>query len=173
MIRRCAIIASLILFSAIQFSAKHIIHPGVGEKAPEIALPDPEDSIRKLSSHQGKLVLVQFWASWCKTCRVENRDFTKLYKEFKDSSFRDGQGFEIFSVSLDINKNQWTNAIKNDKLVWSGHVSDLKKWESSVVDDYNFKYLPHNLLIDSTGKVVAKELYGERLRLFLESRTIR
>ncbi|MBR9859196.1 TlpA family protein disulfide reductase [bacterium] len=147
-----------------------VIHPGIGETAPEIELKGPNDSIYKLSDLRGKMVLIDFWASWCRTCRVENRSYVKAYHKYKDLKFKDGDGFEIFSVSLDLEKDLWTQAIKNDKMDWEYHVSDFKKWDSPVVEKFNFKYLPHNLIIDKNGVVIAKEHYGNRLMEFLNSR---
>lgn len=164
------IMISIFLSAIIGLSGISVIHPGIGEKAPEIALPDINGDTLKLTELRGKVVLVDFWASWCRTCRIENKTFSAAYNRFKDSGFKDGQGFEVFSVSLDGDAKQWKNAISNDRMSWKYHVSDLKKWDSPVIADYNFKYIPHNLIIDKNGKVIAKELYGSRLIEFLESR---
>jgi peroxiredoxin len=150
--------------------AESDIKPAIGDQAPEIAMPDQAGNIAKLSSLKGHVVLIDFWASWCRSCRVENTNYTAAYNKFKGSNFKDGKGFEIFSVSLDKDSEAWKKAITNDRLVWKNHVTDLKKWNSPVVADYNFKYLPHNLVIDGTGKVIAKGLFGDKLDEFLTSR---
>lgn len=154
-------------------ASTYVLHPTIGEEAPEIALPGVDGKIIKLSSLRGKVVLIDFWASWCRTCRLENHNLKRVYNKYKDSTFIDGQGFEIYSVSLDNDKEQWQQAIKNDKITWTAHVSDLKKWESPVVKAYNFKYLPHNVLIDKDGKVIAKSLFKSKISEFLSSRVKR
>ena len=162
-------IGLMILLAVLSMSSTHVLHPIVGEKAPEIALPNPQGEIIKLSELQGKLVLIDFWASWCRSCRLDNQVLKRMISRYGESSFKSGEGFTIYSVSLDTDKEVWKQAISNDKLNWDAHVSDLKKWDSPVVQDYNFKYLPHNLLIDENGIVLAKNLYKERLTSFLQN----
>lgn len=128
----------------------------IGETAPDIVLNDPFGKSIALSSLRGKYVLVDFWASWCKPCRMENPNVVRMYNQFK------AKGFEIFSVSLDDNKDSWIKAINDDKLLWN-HVSDLKKWNASVVGSYNIESIPYTVLLDKEGKIVAKNLRGEEL----------
>jgi peroxiredoxin len=128
----------------------------IGEMAPDIVLNDPYGKTVALSSLRGKYVLVDFWASWCKPCRLENPNVVRMYNKFK------GKGFEVFSVSLDDNKDAWMKAINDDKLLWT-HVSDLKKWNASVVSSYNIESIPFTVLLDKEGKIVAKNLRGEDL----------
>jgi peroxiredoxin len=128
----------------------------IGEQAPDIVLNDPYGKSVALSSLRGKYVLVDFWASWCKPCRMENPNVVRLYNKFK------ARGFEVFSVSLDDNKDAWVKAINDDKLLWT-HVSDLKKWSASVVPLYNIESIPYTVLLDKDGKIVAKNLRGEAL----------
>lgn len=119
--------------------------PDVTDPAPEIALPNPDGTEFKLSDLKGKVVVLQFWASWCPYCRDENPKLVALYNKYKS------QGLEIFSVSLDNDKTKWKDAIKSDGLVWKNHVSDLKKWNSVAVDAYAIDKTPYMFLIDKEG----------------------
>ncbi len=130
--------------------------------APEIALPNPEGKEMTLSSLRGKYVLIDFWASWCAPCRVENPNVVRLYNKYK------GDKFEIFSVSLDKDKDKWMKAIKADGLIWDYHVSDLLGWQTSMVEKYQFSGIPHTVLIDPEGKVIAEKLRGPSLERKLQ-----
>lgn len=130
---------------------------GVGDLAPDLVFPDPNGKTRKLSDLRGKVVLIDFWASWCRPCRMENPNVVKVYNNYKD------KGFEVFSVSLDQQKNSWTKAIKDDGLVWENHVSDLKYWHSEAASIYNVNAIPATFLIDEKGVIVAKNLRGQSL----------
>ena len=141
-----------------------------GNKAPELAYKNPNDSLIALSSLHGKIVLIDFWASWCGPCRMENPRVVEAYNEYKDKTFKGGEkGFTIYSVSLDMNKAAWVKAIANDKLVWPYHVSDLKQWSSEAGAKYNINSIPTNWLIDGRGVIVAVGLRGEALEKKLES----
>lgn len=142
---------------------KNIIRPAVGDLAPEIKLPNRTGDSIALSDLRGKVVFIDFWASWCRTCRVENIPLRNAYNTYKDETFDIGNGLEVFSISLDTDSLIWQKAIKNDQLVWENHVCDFKKWDSPLVSLYNFRYLPHNVLIDRNGIIIAKGLFGEDL----------
>jgi peroxiredoxin len=129
----------------------------IGKEAPDIVLPDVNGKTKKLSSLRGKVVLIDFWAAWCKPCRVENPNVVRVHQKYKE------RGFEVFSVSLDKDKNSWTSAIREDGLYWENHVSDLKFWNSEVVSLYNIKGIPLAILIDAEGKIIAKNLRGQAL----------
>lgn len=141
----------------------------VGQKAPEIAMTSPDGTILKLSALKGKVVLIDFWASWCPPCRRENPTLVAAYKQFKDKKFKGGNGFEVFGVSLDNNKKAWINAIEQDKLEWKNHVSDLKGWNSAPGKQYGITSIPSNLLIDKDGVIIAKNLRGQQLIAVLNS----
>lgn len=132
-----------------------------GSTVPDISLPDPEGETVSLSSLRGNYVLIDFWASWCKPCRMENPNVVRLYNEYKD------ENFEIFGVSLDRNKEKWIGAIEADNLTWT-HVSDLKFWQSDAAKLYNVKSIPFTVLIDPEGKVIATKLRGRSLELKLQ-----
>ncbi|HMU06003.1 MAG TPA: TlpA disulfide reductase family protein, partial [Saprospiraceae bacterium] len=142
----------------------------VGEPAPDIALPGPDGKVRKLSDYKGKVVLIDFWASWCGPCRKANPHVVEIYNKYK------GQGFDVFSVSLDGidsrtaqrftdpeqlkqqmdgSKDRWLAAIAQDQLAWDGHVSDLKKWESAPAGIYGVRSIPQTFLVGRDGKIAA------------------
>jgi thiol-disulfide isomerase/thioredoxin len=141
----------------------------VGELAPDISLPGPDGKSRALSSLKGKVVLLDFWASWCGPCRKANPHVVETYKKYK------GQGFDVFSVSLDgvdprmsarmpaeelerrknDGKTKWQNAIEQDNLMWDNHVSDLQHWGSAPAATYGVTSIPKTFLIGRDGKIVA------------------
>lgn len=129
----------------------------LGKEAPLFELPAVDGKIISLASLRGKYVLVDFWASWCKPCRMENPNVVAAYQQFKDKNFT------VLGVSLDKDKDAWVKAIKDDMLDWP-HVSDLKQWESMVVPLYQIEGIPFNVLVDPSGKVIAKGLRGEELQ---------
>lgn len=128
----------------------------IGKQAPQFSMPDVNGKNISLSSFKGKYLLVDFWASWCGPCRMENPNVVKTYNEFKDKNFT------ILGVSLDKEKEPWRQAIQDDKLTWT-HVSDLKYWSSAAVEVFQFDGIPFNILLDPQGKIIAQDLRGEGL----------
>lgn len=128
----------------------------VGEEAPELILPSTNDKEIALSSLRGKVVLIDFWASWCGPCRKEMPNVKKAYDKYKN------KGFEIFGVSLDKDRDDWMKAISDDGMNWP-QVSDLKFWESDAVRIYGVQSIPFTVLIDKEGKILATDLRGEEL----------
>ena len=139
-----------------------------GDKAPELAYNNPEGKEMKLSSLRGKIVLIDFWASWCGPCRRENPAVVSAYEKYKDKKFMNGKGFTVFSYSLDKDANKWKAAILKDKLTWKSHVSDLKGWASEGSKAYGVNSIPTNYLIDGKGNILAKNLRGAALDAALE-----
>jgi peroxiredoxin len=128
----------------------------VGTDALEFTQNDVQGKPVKLSAFKGKYVLLDFWASWCKPCRLENPNVVKVYNKFKNKNFT------VLGVSLDQSKDAWVKAIDADKLAWN-HVSDLQQWNNAVAQMYHVQSIPGNFLIDPNGKIVAKDLRGEDL----------
>ena len=125
--------------------------------APEITMNTPEGKLLKLSDLKGKVVLIDFWASWCGPCRKENPNVVRLYKKYEK------QGFTVLSVSLDEDPNAWKAAIQKDGLIWKNHVSDLKGWKSNMPVLYGFEGIPFTVLVNREGNIIGKELRGEGL----------
>ena len=125
--------------------------------APEIALKNMSGTELRLSNLKGKVVLIDFWASWCAPCRKENPNVVRLYKKYKN------QGFEIFSVSLDQDPAAWKAAIDKDGLIWPNHVSDLMGWQTPLVQSYGIQGIPHTVLLNREGNIVGVGLRGAQL----------
>jgi len=133
----------------------------IGAKAPDFTQNDTNDKPVSLSDFSGKYVLIDFWASWCGPCRMENPNVVKAYNQFKTKSFT------ILGVSLDNDKEAWLKAIQKDGLPWT-QVSDLKGWNNEVAQLYLVRAVPSNFLIDPNGVIVAKNLRGEELSTTLK-----
>lgn len=134
----------------------------VGINAPDFALPNLNGNEVSLSDFEGKTVLLTFWASWCPTCRAENKHLVEIYRQYKD------KGFEILAVSLDRSKTNWEKAVEKDGTTWP-QVSDLQGVDSPVATKYGVYATPTTFLIDSTGAVIGKDLRGEDLEAALSN----
>ena len=128
-----------------------------GMEAPDIVMTDRDGKTRRLSDLRGKVVLIDFWASWCRPCRAENPNVVRLYHQYKN------KGFDIYSVSLDNSRDAWLKAIEADGLVWPNHVSDLRGWTSSGGKLYGVSSIPATVLVDREGKILARNLRGQEL----------
>lgn len=140
-----------------------------GKIAPDLAMKNVKNEEVKLSSLRGNVVLLDFWASWCKPCRMKHPGLVRLYDEFHGQAYKNASDFEIYSVSLDTDRKRWADAIVQDKLSWPHHVSDLKGWESIAIQAYGIKAIPANILLDENGVILGGGYQEDSLREVLKS----
>ena len=129
----------------------------IGSVAPDFSAPNPDGKMVSLKESLGKVTIIDFWASWCKPCRIENPSVVALYNELHD------KGLNIIGVSLDKTADSWKEAISKDKLMWN-QISNLKYWQEPIALAYNVQTIPATFILDASGKIVAKDLRGAALK---------
>ena len=154
-------LAACTIFTA---TAQENVKMSIGQKAPELAFQSPEGKTLKLSDiSKGRVVLLDFWASWCGPCRRSSPGLVALYNKYKDQHFKNAKnGFTIVSVSLDQNKEAWVKAISDDKYTWPYHMSDLGAWQSKAADIYGVQFIPQAFLIGPDGKILGKYMFADQ-----------
>lgn len=159
-----------ILFITFIFGTNNLsINTNIKEIAPEIKMMSAEGEMISLSSLRGNIVLVDFWASWCKPCRKSRPGIKAVYNQFKDSTFKNADAFKVYSVSLDKDKSKWKNAIKEYGLNWTTQVSDQKGFKSKTVKEYKITGIPNNVLLNEKGEIIARNVFKEDLEAALVS----
>lgn len=146
-------------------SSEHepIVGINIGNKAPDLNIKDSNGVFIRLSSIKGKIILIDFWASWCGSCKIENNSLIDVYKTFKDTAFKNSNGFEIYSVSIDSNRSRWLLCLNGFGYSaytynWKYNVLDGGDWNSNALKLYNINSIPMNYLIDQKGIIIAKDL---------------
>lgn len=166
----------LFILATIYFSikAQNNIKIGlrIGNQAPNFELPRIDDTLLSLESLRGKIVLIDFWASWCKSCRNKLSTIS-IYNKYKDKHFKTAEGFVVLSVSFDKDKSVWIQAIEKDGLIWNTHVNDLTGFSSDVAKLYKLSGLPQNILLDGNGIILAKNIHSTSLIYKLDDMLIK
>jgi thiol-disulfide isomerase/thioredoxin len=165
------LVALAFVVSALSASAQYSNQKiNLGQKAPELDFPMPSGEKLKLSEvYKNRVVLVDFWASWCRPCRGANPRLVAMYDEYKEKKFKNAKkGFTILSVSLDQNKDSWVKAIADDKLTWPYHMSDLGAWGSQAAELYGIQYIPQAFLVGPDGKILGKYNFAEEAKADLD-----
>lgn len=155
----------VIAFGLLSLVQPNASRPENGTEAPQIELTSPSGKKIKLSKLRGKIVLIDFWASWCGPCRKENPNVVEAYSKYRKAKFKNAKGFEVFSVSLDRDEDRWKDAIKKDLLTWKNHGWDK---DGKVAKEYGVSSIPTAFLVDGKGKIIASGAQVRGLNLHIE-----
>lgn len=161
--RKIILILAVLACSSSAFAQYENKKIEVGQAAPELSYNSPDGKVIMLSKvNKKRIVLIDFWASWCGPCRAANPGLVKMYEEYKDKKYiKARKGFTVFSVSLDKDSSKWVEAIDKDKLAWPYHVSDLGGWQSDGAKIYGVQFIPQCFLVDGNGIIIGKYLKAE------------
>ena len=164
MMKKIAATLSLALCTIFAANAQENTKMNIGQKAPDLAYNSPQGKPVKLSEvNKGRVVLLDFWASWCGPCRRSSPGLVALYNKYKDQKFASAKnGFTVVSVSLDKDKDAWMKAIETDKYTWPYHMSDFGGWQSAAAATYGVQFIPQAFLIDANGKIIGKYMLAEQ-----------
>lgn len=143
-----------------------------GDRASEINDKLPDGTPFSLKNLEGKYVLLDFWGSWCQPCRENHPQLITLYKRFQNESFRDSEGFEIVSIGVEKNRENWLSAIQNDQLTWPYHILTLGDFDTPIVKSYNVKQVPTKFLINPKGIIMAVDPSLDEVAKMLQSRIV-
>jgi len=141
----------------------------IGDEAPNIKLKARRGGVKSLHDYKGKIVLIQFWASWCLPCRQFSKDWIRVYEKYKKAKFINNTGFDVYSISLDKKKKDWKKASKADGIPWKANTLDKKGWDSNYAFIYGVNKLPADFLLDENGKVLAIDFTASELDQILSS----
>jgi len=141
----------------------------IGDEAPDIRLKAKRGGFKNLHDYKGKIVLVQFWASWCLPCRKFSKDWIRVYEKYKNAEFKNNTGFEVYSISLDEKKKDWKKASKKDGIPWKANTLDKKGRDSNYAFIYGVSKLPSDFLLDENGKVLAIDFTASQLDQMLSN----
>ena len=163
------------IFLMVWLGLKWYRQPGVsaGNLAPDFTASMPDGKDFTLSSLQGKWVLVDFWGSWCGPCRQANRNLVKLYDQYHGKKFKDADGFEIVSVGIETNRDNWLNAIRADGLDWPYHVSSMKRLRDPVALQYGIREIPTTILLGPKGNILAVNMDFNQLNGMLAAALVK
>ncbi|KRP13440.1 MAG: hypothetical protein ABR95_13885 [Sphingobacteriales bacterium BACL12 MAG-120813-bin55] len=168
-------VAILVICSSYSCSTSQPAKAGanIGNQAPEIVCDAVEGDCVPLSSLKGQYVLIEFWSSTCNSCRADHFEMERLYLDFKDSRFKNGSGFTIYSIALEDNVNNWLKVLKNDRMSWPQQFCDTRKWDAPASIDYMVNTLPKYFLLDGDGQIIEKNILIRDLEKLLERCEIR